>query len=389
MLFPLGENRGLLIHPEVSYKTFPMGYSSRSNPFTTCTTASCSSGLQVASRTFSSTSRGAPPESGIRASVTGRRSSAPTCSSTASSFDFEMPTTRVSSVPIGCACGVSARHWYKRLAPPAHAASKMMVWPSDVKRAAPTLPEPKVMRSKVAGVCLGIWSHKNHIAAAPATDGDQRNRAHVFECRSGCRTSAGGRNIGEAGKVEGHIARGLKAFRRVFLETMMHDAIERRRNRAQRLGQRRRFFFQDRAHHFDRAIAGERAFAAQHFVENRAKAKNIRTLIRHLPAHLLRRHVAHGAEDHTGLRGGGPRQSFVSVFRLRRGQFGQAKIQNFYVAVAGDENIFGLQVAMDDSFVVRGGQGLWRFAPRIPWLCASIMRPPAGARAKIRHPEIP
>jgi hypothetical protein len=39
-----------------------------------------------------------------------------------------------------------------------------------------------------------------------------------------------------------------------------------------------------------------------------------------------------------------------------RGQFGQAKIQNFYVAVAGDENIFGLQVAMDDSFVVRGGQ---------------------------------
>ena len=169
MLFPSGENRGLLIHPEVSYKTFPMGYSSRSNPFTTCTTASCSSGLQVASRTFSSTSRGAPPESGIRASVTGRRSSAPTCSSTASSFDFEMPTTRVSSVPIGCACGASARHWYKRLAPPAHAASKMMVWPSDVKRAAPTLPEPKVMRSKVAGACLGIWRHKNHIAAAPAS----------------------------------------------------------------------------------------------------------------------------------------------------------------------------------------------------------------------------
>ena len=77
-----------------------------------------------------------------------------------------------------------------------------------------------------------------------------------------------------------------------------------------------------------------------------------------LPAHLLGRHVAHGAHDGPGRgelpdrRGSRSRRSAGGSLRL----LGEAEIQDFYVVIGGNEDVFGLQVAMNDSFVVRGGQ---------------------------------
>ena len=39
-------------------------------------------------------------------------------------------------------------------------------------------------------------------------------------------------------------------------------------------------------------------------------------------------------------------------------QFGEAEVENFYAAIFGDEQILGLEVAMDDAFFVGGGESV-------------------------------
>jgi len=40
------------------------------------------------------------------------------------------------------------------------------------------------------------------------------------------------------------------------------------------------------------------------------------------------------------------------------GLLGQSEVENLYPTVLGDEDVVGLQIAMDDAFVVRCGQSL-------------------------------
>jgi hypothetical protein len=42
--------------------------------------------------------------------------------------------------------------------------------------------------------------------------------------------------------------------------------------------------------------------------------------------------------------------------RLRHGELGQAEVENLYVAVASDENIFRLEIAMENAVIVGGGK---------------------------------
>ncbi len=100
----------------------------------------------------------------------------------------------------------------------------------------------------------------------------------------------------------------------------------------------------------------KRPFAGDHLVEDGAKAEYVGARIHRHAAHLLRRHVSRSAQYHARLGRvchGGQRSM---IARLRLSQFGQTEVENFYAPIFGDENIFWLQVAMDNSFFVRRSQ---------------------------------
>src|SRR5215831_3475062 len=88
-------------------------------------------------------------------------------------------------------------------------------------------------------------------------------------------------------------------------------------------------------------------------------------MIRGMATDLLGRHIAGRAQDGTGRRVGGARDlGFLP--RTRRGrfsQFGESEIQNLQVPVSGDEHVRRLEVAMDDAFVMGGGQAVEKLYP--------------------------
>ena len=72
--------------------------------------------------------------------------------------------------------------------------------------------------------------------------------------------------------------------------------------------------------------------------------------------HLFRRHVPGSTHHHARLcaiTSAHNRSCFAGGLLL---EFGQAKIQNFEPAIFSGKKIFRLQVAMDDSFLVRCSQ---------------------------------
>ncbi len=92
-------------------------------------------------------------------------------------------------------------------------------------------------------------------------------------------------------------------------------------------------------------LRAERPLSGKQFVEDRAQRKNVGTLV-HFSSHgLLRRHVRRRAHHHAGLG------------HARVAQFGDAEIQNFDRALAGQHHVRGLQIAMDDPALVREPDG--------------------------------
>ena len=119
------------------------------------------------------------------------------------------------------------------------------------------------------------------------------------------------------------------------------------------IGQLRRIVLQNRGHGFGRSVAAEGAHAGKHFVEHGAKRKDVGARIGGLAAYLLRRHVARRAHDHSRrcVRTGEGDFVRISAWALR--QLRQSKIEDLDAPIFRDENIFGLQVAVDDPFFVR------------------------------------
>ena len=100
----------------------------------------------------------------------------------------------------------------------------------------------------------------------------------------------------------------------------------------------------------------KRAAARQHLVEDRAKREQIRAVIDRQSAHLLGRHVADGAEHDARLRSATQhcrRRALAVDRRALLRQFGQTEVENLDAVVPGDEEVLGLEIAMDDALVVR------------------------------------
>ena len=74
-------------------------------------------------------------------------------------------------------------------------------------------------------------------------------------------------------------------------------------------------------------------------------------------AHLLGRHVTNRAEHQAGI--GIRRRREIGRSHRRRiflSQFGEAEVENLHALVDRDEDVFRLQVAMNDALVVGGGE---------------------------------
>jgi len=107
--------------------------------------------------------------------------------------------------------------------------------------------------------------------------------------------------------------------------------------------------------------------AGGHFVENHAKRKKIGAAIQFLATRLLRRHVGDGAErspwasELVGVHADGG-HGVDGILRLcGSGNFGQAEVKNLGVAARGDEEVRGLDVAVNDIFSVSGVQAVGDF----------------------------
>ena len=82
-------------------------------------------------------------------------------------------------------------------------------------------------------------------------------------------------------------------------------------------------------------------------------------MIHRLAPYLLGRHVAHGSHDRSRIGRPGDRLglgSRVPGLCSWTTQLGQAEVEDLDQAVLGDEQVLGLQVAVDNPLVVSGGE---------------------------------
>src|SRR5579863_2393136 len=107
------------------------------------------------------------------------------------------------------------------------------------------------------------------------------------------------------------------------------------------------------------SVALERKAASGHFVQNDAEGEKIGARVEIFSECLFGRHVGDSAEGGAGageMCGVGSERSLVAISggRFCGGNFGETEIENFGVAAPGDENVGGLDIAVDDAFRVCG-----------------------------------
>ena len=97
----------------------------------------------------------------------------------------------------------------------------------------------------------------------------------------------------------------------------------------------------------------------EHLVEDRAEGEDVGAVVRALSANLLRRHVAERSQDDAWL-GAGRNRGEVGLTPHTRGlgELRQAEVEDLHPAVGGDEEILGLQIAVNDPLLVRGGEAV-------------------------------
>ncbi len=178
--------------------------------------------------------------------------------------------------------------------------------------------------------------------------------------RAARRLYAGGRRRARDPCVErgAEIARALKAILRFFREAAKDDAIDLRGDGGVERRWRQRLFEEQRAHPGLQRRSPEGPRLREHLVEDEAQREEIGPRIDLLSVRLLGRHVRGRAEDATLLRRAHVEQLFV-VGEHDDGlvdELGEAKIKDLDRSIAGDHDVLGLDVAMDDARVVRDGE---------------------------------
>ncbi|HJZ77762.1 MAG TPA: hypothetical protein VKE51_38805, partial [Vicinamibacterales bacterium] len=156
------------------------------------------------------------------------------------------------------------------------------------------------------------------------------------------------------GKPE--IVRGMKTLFRVLFETAVEDALDGRGHLT--IGRRvARVVVQNRRHRLDGRPPSKRTLAEKHLVENETKGKDVAPVVSAAAPNLFGRRVSngprHSRRERVDVHG---RDRGVSFFGGRDGvllrRLRQSKIEDFHRAVARDEDVLRLQVAVSDALQV-------------------------------------
>ena len=131
---------------------------------------------------------------------------------------------------------------------------------------------------------------------------------------------------------------GLETLAAVFGRCLPDDLHERRGDGGGSSGAVEDLGVQDRGQ-----LTGERRLTMQQLVQDHAQRIDVGRGVDRLALHLLRRHVRGGADHAPGCG-----QAVFVVDQLR-----DAEVEDLGLAAVGDEDVVGLQVAVDDLVVVR------------------------------------
>ena len=146
------------------------------------------------------------------------------------------------------------------------------------------------------------------------------------------------------------LARGLESVVALLGEAAPHDRFDIAWDASVRCVQRRRILVQDGVQVLDRRAAPERRGAAEHLVEQRAHAEEIRARVSRLTAGLLGRHISRRAEEsarHRALARDG-----LGLRPLR-----ETKIEDLDAAIHCQKDVGRLQVAVNHPDRVRSLEG--------------------------------
>ena len=222
-----------------------------------------------------------------------------------------------------------------------------------------SLPEPiRVDILAGAGEPLDFRQRSlDHRRRLPAAHHDPRNPDHDHERRRRGHSQVAGRarrpwrcTCGrEVSKlVEQFNGRWITA-RLIFFEAAVDDVPEGFGHVRPNVLQRRRLIAHDRVHRRPLGLATERPASGEELVQHDAEREDVRPRIDRLPERLFGRHVAAGADDHSGpgMRFPGHGRGSGSPGRLG-GRFRQAEIEHLDQALARHHHVCRLQVAMND-----------------------------------------
>ena len=187
------------------------------------------------------------------------------------------------------------------------------------------------------------------------------------QCNPRARTSDGrvrearvDRLGGERPEGEGKVPGGLEPLARSLLETSEGDPLQVGRQRCLGFRKRRRVLLEHRVQRFHHRVPVEGPLPGQHLVEHAAEGEDVGAPVCRLPASLLRREIAHGAED--GARGGAlillQGAGHVVTPGLGELDLGEAEVQDLHPAVLGHEEVVRLEVPVDDPLLVGSAEAL-------------------------------
>src|SRR5665213_1852294 len=189
--------------------------------------------------------------------------------------------------------------------------------------------------------------HRHRLRAFTRRDLADRARGVLAEEGDVALGGANGLALAESYEVRAQIFGRLVALLRRFRERLHDDRLEVRRNRFVEIRRRRYGAVHVLTRHLDRRVTNERRATGEHLVEDDAERVDIAATVDRSTLGLFGREVRRGSHDRT----------FFGQLVFDRHRLGDAEVGDLYLAIARDQNVARLDVAVNDTVAMRVTEG--------------------------------